>query len=312
MNKLSCEVIQDILPLYHDGVCSEQSRKLVDEHISSCATCKKMLNSLVEEELDGALRKETQEVLKKHAKKEKSIAMKTGIVIAGVLMLPIIIAVLLTLPGYSDWKTNAVLIASMLLVAGLTVVPLISKTKRFSKTVIFSTIALLLVIFFVEMFFDNGGILMFCEIAFSVVFGISVILFPFVIRQADLPETLSKQKALITMSWDTIWFYMMIFCFSIAYPYAIRDLVLVSSFFVALAWLIFVVARYIRTNKWIKSGIIVMLTGIWMSIGNYLGWVSVTLTDKSVDVHIIMLGISLLIGIGCVAVGTLRRRNKEC
>ena len=29
--KLSCDVIQDLLPLYHDGVCSKESRKIVEE-----------------------------------------------------------------------------------------------------------------------------------------------------------------------------------------------------------------------------------------------------------------------------------------
>lgn len=35
MKLLPCELIQDILPLYHDGVCSEVSRKLVDSHLES-------------------------------------------------------------------------------------------------------------------------------------------------------------------------------------------------------------------------------------------------------------------------------------
>lgn len=278
MNNLSCEVIQDILPLYQDGVCSGESRRLVEEHIGTCSECREMLAALADEEVDGVFKLEAQEILKNHQKKEKTMAMKNGIVIAGLLMIPVIIAILLTLPGYSDWKTDAVLMASMLLVAGITVVPLMSKTKRFSKTVIFSTLATLLVIFFTEIFFDNGGILGFCEIAFSVVFGASLVLFPFVIRQMDLPETLTNQKALITMSWDTIWFYMMIFCFSIAYPESMKDLVTVSSFFMALAWVIFAVARYLRSSKIIKAVTITGLVGIWLVIGYYLGWVSISFT----------------------------------
>lgn len=37
--KVPCEVIQDLLPLYEDGVCSEASRALVEEHLSACETC---------------------------------------------------------------------------------------------------------------------------------------------------------------------------------------------------------------------------------------------------------------------------------
>lgn len=38
--KLSCEVIKDLLPLYEDEVCSEESRALVEEHLAECAECR--------------------------------------------------------------------------------------------------------------------------------------------------------------------------------------------------------------------------------------------------------------------------------
>lgn len=47
--KISCNVIQDLLPLYHDGVCSEESKELVRQHIATCAQCKDFLHSLKEE-----------------------------------------------------------------------------------------------------------------------------------------------------------------------------------------------------------------------------------------------------------------------
>lgn len=47
--KLSCDVIQDLLPLYHDGVCSEESKRIVEEHIGTCAVCKDVLHGLKED-----------------------------------------------------------------------------------------------------------------------------------------------------------------------------------------------------------------------------------------------------------------------
>ncbi len=41
--KLSCEIIKDLLPLYHDGVCSEESRTAVAEHLQTCADCQREL-----------------------------------------------------------------------------------------------------------------------------------------------------------------------------------------------------------------------------------------------------------------------------
>lgn len=43
---MNCEVIQDLLPLYIDGCCSDTSSKLVIEHINSCPECKKLHESM--------------------------------------------------------------------------------------------------------------------------------------------------------------------------------------------------------------------------------------------------------------------------
>ena len=53
--KLSCDVIQDLLPLYHDGVCSEESKRIVEEHIETCAACKDVLHGLREETAPDAV-----------------------------------------------------------------------------------------------------------------------------------------------------------------------------------------------------------------------------------------------------------------
>ena len=38
--KYPCNVIQDLLPLYLDGVCSEESKAIVEQHLSECPACK--------------------------------------------------------------------------------------------------------------------------------------------------------------------------------------------------------------------------------------------------------------------------------
>ena len=44
--KLPCEMIRDLLPLYHDGVCSGVSKTLVAEHLKTCGDCAQVLQSL--------------------------------------------------------------------------------------------------------------------------------------------------------------------------------------------------------------------------------------------------------------------------
>lgn len=38
--KLSCEIIQDLLPLYEEKLCSEASREAVEEHLKECSICR--------------------------------------------------------------------------------------------------------------------------------------------------------------------------------------------------------------------------------------------------------------------------------
>lgn len=39
---ISCEVIQDLVPLYVDGACSKASAKLVEDHIEKCSVCREI------------------------------------------------------------------------------------------------------------------------------------------------------------------------------------------------------------------------------------------------------------------------------
>jgi hypothetical protein len=46
MNKLSCEIVKDLLPLYYDEVCSSDTRKSIDEHLAACEHCTAALRKL--------------------------------------------------------------------------------------------------------------------------------------------------------------------------------------------------------------------------------------------------------------------------
>ena len=42
----NCEIVEDLLPLYADEVCTEESRKLVAEHIAHCSECRAELEKM--------------------------------------------------------------------------------------------------------------------------------------------------------------------------------------------------------------------------------------------------------------------------
>lgn len=46
MSQKKCDMIRDLLPLYADSVCSEESCKAVTDHLAGCAECREMLNKM--------------------------------------------------------------------------------------------------------------------------------------------------------------------------------------------------------------------------------------------------------------------------
>ncbi len=44
--KYPCDVIRDLLPLYVDEVCSTESRKMVEDHMTQCQECKAYMDSM--------------------------------------------------------------------------------------------------------------------------------------------------------------------------------------------------------------------------------------------------------------------------
>ena len=46
MEKISCDVIEDLLPLYCDDFCSEDSQGIIDRHLRNCSKCSKLLEKM--------------------------------------------------------------------------------------------------------------------------------------------------------------------------------------------------------------------------------------------------------------------------
>ena len=97
MSNKECDIVQDLLPLYYDNACSEESRRFVEKHLPGCNDCQKMYNELKENNVDEVLAKESKGVLERHAKIERNAAYKAGVVIAAILLLPIVITFIVQL-----------------------------------------------------------------------------------------------------------------------------------------------------------------------------------------------------------------------
>ena len=98
MSDISCEVIKDLIPLYADNVCSQDSKIIVEEHIKNCSECADELEKITDKESSIKATPVDSEELKmagKKFKKTKKKAVIKGVIIglvavllSGVLLVP--------------------------------------------------------------------------------------------------------------------------------------------------------------------------------------------------------------------------------
>jgi len=90
--KIPCDVAADLLPLYHDGVCSQSTKKLIEEHLKECEACRIMLGKISNTTIDNKIKAERQGVVMHQAKALKRKSVFWGISIAvGVITLMMMI-----------------------------------------------------------------------------------------------------------------------------------------------------------------------------------------------------------------------------
>jgi ABC-type antimicrobial peptide transport system permease subunit len=93
MNK-TCDIVQDLMPLYLDGICSDASRQMVTEHLKSCPSCSRMWQQLHNSEIETQLRAETAGVVQRQAAFFKRRSAFAGAIVAGILMIPVVICLI--------------------------------------------------------------------------------------------------------------------------------------------------------------------------------------------------------------------------
>lgn len=86
---MKCEVVRDLLPLYDEKLCSDESAALVEEHIKTCAACKG-LDMLLKTELPKA----DTDALKPFVKVKRKLRTRiVGLITLGAVLLAVLIPV---------------------------------------------------------------------------------------------------------------------------------------------------------------------------------------------------------------------------
>lgn len=90
--KYTCNLIRDILPLYHDGAASSESAQAVEEHLGTCSACREYYDKICGSDVleqavyDEQLTKKTAASYQKvHRKQVRKIGKIIGIMVLSVL-----------------------------------------------------------------------------------------------------------------------------------------------------------------------------------------------------------------------------------
>lgn len=328
--KYQCEMVQDLLPLYQDHICSDASKQIVEQHLHECERCSQSIKLLRDASLESQLYEECGHVLSAHRKSENRRTLTIGIVTGGILMIPVVVCLICNIAiGHGlDWFF--IVLTAILLAASLLVVPMVAAEKKLLWTLLSSTCALLALLLTCCIY--TGGSWFFVA-AVSCLFGISLIFAPYVIREIALPQKLQKHKALLVYLWDSLWLYLLLIVCGIfvqgGQVYWKVSLA-VATYYVILVFLWVMVLRYLRWNGWTKAGVLSILSGIWGGITNNVieyflpsangGLEHVDLSQGfslldadafQANINLTVILVSILAGIVCLIVGIGKGKAKK-
>lgn len=266
--KYECDLVQDLLPLYQDEVCSDASKKIVEEHLKECESCKKVAGRLKNYEVDEQLKKEKDSVLAVHEKKERRKTVTVGMITAGILMIPVIVCLICNLAlGHAlDWFF--IVLAALLMVASVTVLPLMVSEKRLLWTILGFTASLLLLLLVCCIY--TGGNWFFVA-AVSCIFGLSVVFGPYVGAKLPLTGFMDRNRGLLVMLWDSAWLYLLIIICGIFVKggaFYWRLSLAITFYGLLFPWSIFLIVRYLKCNAFLKTGISVAVEGVLFALVN--------------------------------------------
>lgn len=260
--KYSCEVVQDLLPLYVDEICSSKSREIVAEHVAECSQCREQMASLCDRSVTAELSDERDGVLKKHMKKEKKRSTMIALIMSACLTVPIIVCLICNLAvGHGlDWFY--IVLTSLLVFASVTIVPFWVDNNKFLWSLGTFTVSLILLLGTVCIYTSGKW---FFIASVPTLAGLLICFMPYIIKHLPLPDFMKNHKAFMVMLIDTAAVYSIIAEVGAytRYPGYWDIAIPTTSFCMILPWTIMIVARYFSVGKMFKGAVISLICGVF-------------------------------------------------
>lgn len=266
--KMNCNVIRDLLPLYADQICSDESKKLVEEHLAECGDCSTLLGQMHSMEIETHLRAETGDVLRHQASFFKRKSAVIGAVIAGIFMIPILVCLIVNLATGAALDWFFIVLASLIMAASLIVVPLVMPENKLLWTLGTSTASLLLLLGVICIYTQGRW---FFIAASSVLLGFSVCFLPFAVYTRPLRGLIGSRKGLTVMTSATLFFGLMMLSIGLyTKSTEFRTIVPVVSLpILVFVWLLFLLIRYTKLGGLLKAGICTVSIGVFGFFADY-------------------------------------------
>ncbi|MCL2376734.1 MAG: zf-HC2 domain-containing protein [Defluviitaleaceae bacterium] len=321
---ISCDVIKDLLPLYHDDVCNESSRKIVEDHLADCAACRAMLEKIKDNPLDERIRKERENVIKHHAQAVRKKSLTVGASIALVLAIPVLVSLIVNLAVGQALDWFFIVLTSLILLASITVVPLVFGKNKGLWT-LGSFIASLSLLLITISLYSGWSSWPFVAIV-STLLGLSILFGPYVLSRLPLAGFAARHKGFLAMMANTLLLYAVIIVVGLFVQNAnYWDIALaMATVCLPLPWLFFLTIRYLKANAFIKAGLCFIFSGLFFSIidgvvdwvlfgawtnplsaANLFAWREISTINANISM--LVLTTSCIVGIILIIIGLLRK-----
>ena len=193
--KATCNVVMDLLPLYFERVCSEESRRIVEEHLEGCESCGDVLKALQDDVLDCRLKKERDDVIGHHARADKRRFLIIGASIASIAAIPIMLSIFISAATAQAWEWPFIVLAVLMVLASGVVVPMLVKNDEGSLAVMgFGASATLLLL--ISAIYGLAG--WFLILIIPIPFAMSAMLTPQVINRLPSAGAAKIRKDLLS------------------------------------------------------------------------------------------------------------------
>ena len=202
--KVNCNIIRDLLPLYADDACSEESRNMVDEHLKECPECANMLERLQNCEIEEGLMTEKSAVIEYGAKEFKKRTATVGSTVSGLFMIPILACLVINLMTGAGMGWFFIVLAGLAVAASVILVPILAPESKLFWTFC-AFCASLILLLGVTCLVTRGS--WFWIASSASLFGLSLVFLPFVIRGKPLRKWVEgRSKAVLVIAADMVLF----------------------------------------------------------------------------------------------------------